>query len=105
VVEEPEAGLDPAFARGMATLLRSLARETGSSLIVETRHPGFVEALGPFAPVAEGRAKGVGAPGRGMERGTAPGAARRDRRPGTARNSVARVLLSEDGWVRVIELA
>jgi len=47
-IEEPEAGLDSWFREKAAKLIRLLAKAAGAAILVETRSPEFVEALGPF---------------------------------------------------------
>ena len=48
VVEDPENGLDPARQALFADLLRLLVKKTGAEIVVETRSPEFVTALGPY---------------------------------------------------------
>ena len=90
-VEEPEAGLDPHFRAAMAGLLRRIAKTTGATLLVETRSPEFVEALGPYRRAEtetgeDGSTTGAGA------------------RTNAAAKTRARAKTSDDDLVRLTEL-
>lgn len=90
-VEEPEAGLDPRYQARMAELLALLCRETGASVVVETRSSDFLSALGPMVSMAERPRKDdvVAEKTRRAKSGV----------------SVSRALGSEDGLVRLVELS